>query len=210
MPCLQNLSVSLKPCRQARSPAIESIPTPNDAEPDPTSRRPNVLKYPQPGPDPSDGGKTLKGDALATQFSDEDLPNQNLDAQADLPSMAASADESTLLPQIFASDPPSAGSDDTERDASASATVAASISDISGSISSSASIAFTSRRRLSGGEVDDGESSQKQSDSVRKESSGTTLLASTKHLERSRILTRAQELMYRLCVYMLAWLLMSL
>ena len=200
---IEALSPSAKPGDRKHS-------TPNDAEPDPTSRRPNILGYPQPGPDPSDGGKTLKGDALATQLSDEDLPNKSLTAQADLPSMAASAAGSTLLPQSSPSDPPSAGSDNTEDNASASATVGASISEISGSISSSTSMAFTSRR-VSGGGVGDGESSQRQSsDSVRKESSGTTLLASRKKLERSGILTRARELVYRLCIYVLAWLLLSL
>lgn len=198
------LSPSAKPGDRKHS-------TPHDPEADPTSR-PRILEYPQPGPDPNDSSKTLKGDALAVQFSDEDLPAQRSSAQADLRSMTASAYGSALLSQHPASDPPSASSDEPSRtvttDASASATVAASISEISGSFSSSASIAATSRRS-SGGEFDDGESSQRQSDLNQKKSSGTTLFASKRHPRRI-IRTRAQELLYNLCIYILPWLLISL
>lgn len=183
--------------------------TPNDPEPDPTSR-PTFFKYPQPDPDPSDGGNILKGDALAIHFPDEDLPAKSSDAPADLPGMTTSAGGSALLPQSLASDPRPAGSNNTEgppsrtatADAPVSATVAARISGISGSISSSTSTAATSRR-FDGGGFDDG-GSQRQSDSIREQSSGATSFAPL-----SNVPTRARELLSWFCICTLPWLLVS-
>lgn len=191
--------------------------TPGDSEPDPPSQ-PKFSKSPQSQSDPSDGTNTPKGDVLAIEFSDEDVPAQRSSAKTDLYSMTASANGSSLMPHKLASDRPSASSDNTEgsfsrtapADPPASVPVAASTSEIPGSASSPASTAFTSRR-LSGGEPNNNRSSEKQSDSIQeKKGSGTALLASKKHLERSSTLSSATELLYRTCLYMLPWLLMSL
>ena len=206
---LFNLNEALSPSAKAGDGRHS---TPNDPEPD-WSSGPNIMEDPQPDPDLSDESKTLKEEVLTVHYTGEALPTKTLNAMADVPSMIASTEGSTLSPQHQTTHLPSADSDGMEgspsniatADASASLTVAVNISETSGSILPAASTAATSRR-LGGGEL----SSQGSNDSINTKSSGTVTLLASKRPGRSNILTRTQDLLYWLCIYSLPWLLISL
>ena len=184
-----------------------------DSEQDPSSPL-NSLKYPSSGPDPSREDRTLE-QALTLQNPDAVLPSKGLDAIADLPTMTASADDSMPSPQRPASDPPSGNSQGTEgscsktatADASPSKTVAVKIPETSRSILSSARVA-TTRLRLGGGESGNSES-HVANDSSKAKSSATTLFAARRYLA-TNVLIRAQELLYKVCIQVVPWLLILL
>ena len=200
------LSLSAKPSDGGHS-------TPNDSEQDPSSPL-NSSKYPPSGPDLSREDRTLEN-TLTLQNPDAVLPSKGLDAMADLPAMTASAHDSTSSPQHLAGDPPSGDSEGMEgscsktttTDASPSVTVAVKSPETSRYMLSSARVAATALR-LGGGAFGDTES-QVANDSSKAKSSAATLFAARRY-PASSILIRVQELLYKVRIQVLPWLLLLL
>ena len=197
------LSLSAKPSDGGHA-------TPNDPEQDSSS--PLIsLKYPPSGTDPSREDRTLE-QALTLQNPDTFLPSKGLDAIADLPTMTGSADDSTPSPQHHASDPPSGDSESTEGScsktatayASPSVTVAVKSPETSRSMLSSARVAATGLR-LGGGACQ----SQVANNSSKAKGSAATLFAARRY-PASNILIRVRELLYKVRIQVLPWLLILL
>ncbi len=177
---------------------------PNDPQRDPVYQSEN-LKHPLPGESQDDEVETVNGLPSLSNLT-QVLPTKESSAIGDLLDKTALADDSTPSSIYSANNHPTANPDaignspstTTTANDPASVVVAIGISQTSGSAFISASVA-ASTLRLGGDKLSDSESQTRDihpTATAKVKSSGTRILASRRHAERS-IRSSVQELLYR-------------
>ena len=177
---------------------------PNDSQRDPAYQSENQ-KHPLPGENQDNENDTMK-ELLSLSNTNQILQTAESSAKVDLLSRTVPADDSILSPQQSTNNPSvefsNATGDSPNRattvNRSASATIAVKISQPSGSAFIFASVA-ASTLRLGGDKLSDSESQTRDihpTATAKVKSSGTRILASRRHAERS-IRSSVQELLCR-------------